>query len=283
VLGVRRDRWWRLSAFLASRGDAELAATVDTSRADGAGVGRGYAALDVDGEPVFVKRVETQSFPILYHWRVLPGRSPIAAEHADIDAAVAALDGSPAVRDRLDALAAATHSLVLFCEHIPYPVLDWLRDDPVSKAADLEQQLTQIVTFLHDRDLLHMDGHFDNLRTDGSRIYLTDFGLATSPHFDLSPTEHNFAERHATHDADYASMRLVNWLVTAICGVPVPDNGKPTARNDFVRRCAAGYIPNDIPPIASAILTRHAPTAATMNAFYWKLFDGETYTEYPER
>jgi hypothetical protein len=33
---------------------------------------------------------ETQSFPILYHWRVLPGRSAVAAEHADIDTVVTA-------------------------------------------------------------------------------------------------------------------------------------------------------------------------------------------------
>jgi hypothetical protein len=48
---------------------------------------------------------ETESFPLLYHWRILPGRPHIAAEHADIDAVVAALDGRPAVRARLEALA----------------------------------------------------------------------------------------------------------------------------------------------------------------------------------
>jgi hypothetical protein len=46
---------------------------------------------------------ETQSFPILYHWRVLPGRSPVADEHADIDAVVAAQGDSSAVRARLEA------------------------------------------------------------------------------------------------------------------------------------------------------------------------------------
>ena len=56
-----------------------------------------------------------------------------------------------------------------------------------------------------------MDGHFGNMRTDMERIYLTDFGLATSPHFDLSTAEHDFVRRHATHDADYAAMLLVNW------------------------------------------------------------------------
>jgi hypothetical protein len=55
---------------------------------------------------------------------VLPGRPPIAAEHANIDAAVAALGASPAVRARLQELAAASHSLVLFFEYLQYPLLD---------------------------------------------------------------------------------------------------------------------------------------------------------------
>jgi hypothetical protein len=32
----------------------------------------------------------------------------------------------------------------------------------------------------------------------------------------------------------------------------------------------------------AGILTRHAPAAAKMNAFYWKLFDGEIHAEFPD-
>ncbi|MEU4837653.1 serine/threonine protein phosphatase [Nocardia testacea] len=225
----------------------------------------------------------TQAFPMLYHWRVLPGRSPIAAEHADIDRVVAAYGGCPAVRARLEALAVAASSLVLFCEYIPHALSDWLRHDPSGKAATVERQLSEIVRFLGDRRLLHMDGHFGNLRTDGQRIHLTDFGLATSPLFDLSPAEREFAELHVTHDARYAAMRLVNWLVTDVCGVPMPADGGPVARNEYVLRCAAGHIPDDVSPVVAAILTRHAPAAAQMNAFYWKLFGGDYQAKYPER
>jgi len=224
---------------------------------------------------------ETESFPVLYHWRVLPGRPPVAAEHADIDAAVAALDGSAAVRARLQALAAASWSLVLFLEHIPYPLRGWLSQDPASKAAAVEGQLSEIVAFLRGRELLHMDGHFGNMLTDGERIYLADFGLATSPRFDLSAAERDFAIRNASHDAGYAAMQLVNWLVTAVCGVPVPASGGPIARNEYVLRCAAGHIPDDVPAAVAEILARHAPAAATMNGFYWKLFGGEVRAEYP--
>jgi hypothetical protein len=333
MTATRRARHRKLSALLASCDDIELVALVGTGRASSVGVGGGSALLDVDGAPVFAKRIpltdrelahprstanlfdvptfcqygvvspgfnawrelsanmivtdgvlagETESFPLLYHWRVLPGRPPVAAEHADIDTVVAALDGSPAVRARLEALATASCSLVLFCEYIPHPLLSWLHDDPTSKADMFEQQLSQIVAFLRGRELLHMDGHLDNMRTDGERIYLTDFGLATSPRFDLSAAEHDFAQRNATHDAGYAAMRLVNWLVTAVCGVGMPATGGYAARNEYVLRCAAGYVPDDVPPAVAAILTRHAPAAARMNSFYWRLFGGDIRAEYPE-
>jgi hypothetical protein len=321
-----------LSASLASHSDAELAALLETGRSGSVGVGGGTVVLDVDGVPVFAKRIpltdrelanphstanlfdlpvhcqygvispgfnawrelsaniivteaaragETRAFPVLHHWRVLPGRPPVATEHADIEKVVAALGGSPAVRARLEALAAASWSLVLFCEYIPRPIVGWLHENPADKAATVERQFAQIVTFLRDQRLLHMDAHFGNMRTDGERIFLSDFGLATSPRFDLSAPERDFARRHATHDAAYAAMRLVNWLVTDVCGVPVPNTGGPVARNEYVVRCAAGHLPDDLPPGVAEILARHAPAAAKMNAFYWKLFDGDIHAEYP--
>jgi hypothetical protein len=225
---------------------------------------------------------ETAAFPLLHHWRVLPGRAPVAAEHADVDEVVAGLDGSPAVRARLEALAAASHSLVLFSEHIPHPVEGWLAEDPASKAEAVERQFAEIVAFLRGRELLHMDGHLGNMRTDGERIYLTDFGLVTSPGFELSAAERDFVRRNAAHDADYAAMRLVNWLVTDACGVTTPPGDVPSARNDYVRRCAAGGIPDDVPPAVAGVLVRHAPAAARMNGFYWRLFGGDVHAEYPQ-
>ena len=221
----------------------------------------------------------TQAFPMLYHWRVLPGRPPIAAEHTDIDLVVAAHDGSSAVRTRLEALATASSSLVLFGEYIRHPMRDWLRENPTGKAAAVARQLSEIVRFLADRELLHMDGHFENMRSDGERIYLSDFGLATSPRFELSPAERAFASQHATHDADYAAMRLVNWLVTSVCGVPTSDG--PVALLEYVRRCAAGQIPDDVSPPVHAIVREQAPAAARMNTFYWKLFGGDIHAKYP--
>ncbi|HYN96031.1 MAG TPA: hypothetical protein VES42_19475 [Pilimelia sp.] len=185
------------------------------------------------------------------------------------------------MRIRFEELATAAFSLV-FLEYVPRPLSHWLTD-PIARAGEFERQLFEVVAFLRSRELLHMDGHFGNMRADDDGLYLVDFGLATSPRFDLSPAERDFVARHVGHDADYAAMRLVNWLVTTVCGVPVPASGGPVARNRYVRRCASGDIPRDVPAAAARVLARHAPAAARMNDFHWRLFDGDIHAEYPGR
>lgn len=222
---------------------------------------------------------ESGSFALLHHWRVLPGRPPVASEHEDVEAVVAQFGGEPGVRVRFEELADAGSSLVLFLEHVGDPLPDRLTD-PLGVAGTLEQQLAEVVASLRRRELLHMDGHFGNMRADDERIYLVDFGLATSPGFELSEAERRFVGDHAHHDADYAAMRLVNWLVTAACGVPMPTSGGPVARNAYVQRCANGDIPPDVPAAVAAILTRHAPAAARMNDFHWRLVDGDIHARY---
>jgi hypothetical protein len=334
VLTPRQTRHGLVSAALAARDDDVLEALLRGAPSSAVGVGGGSSVLDVDGIPVFAKRVpiterelahphstanlfdlpnachygmhpiagpgfgawrelaanltltdgvlagEAECVALLHHWRVLPGRPPVASEHRDIGAVVDQFGGDPAVRTRFEELADATSSLVLFLGYLPGRLPDWL-GDPEGRAEDVERQLFEAVAFLQSRELLHLDGHFGNMRADDDRIYLVDLGLATSPRFDLSERERDFVERNAHHDADYASMRLVNWLVTTVCGVPMPASGGPVARNAYVRRCADGHIPRDVPTAVSRILVRHAAAAARMNDFCWRLVDGDIHAQYP--
>lgn len=222
---------------------------------------------------------ESAPFALLHHWRVLPGGPPLSAEYEDINAVAAQFGGDPAVRSRIKEMAEATSSLVLFLEHFPDSLLDRLTD-PLGMAEALERQLRDATQFLRERQILHMDGHFGNMCADDRRLYVVDFGLATSPRFELTEAEREFVARHQDHDVDYAAMRLVNWLVTTVCGVTVPAGCGPIARDAFVRRCADGNIPHDVPALASGILARHAPAAARMNAFHRKLADGDSSARY---
>jgi hypothetical protein len=336
MTAARRDHRRSVSAFLASYNDIELAVLMATGRADSVGVGGGSVVLDVDGVPMFAKRIpltdrelanpgstanlfdlpvycqygvvspgfnawreltantivsdavlagETQSFPLLYHWRVLPGRSPVAAEHADIDTVVAALGGCPAVCVRLEALATASHGLVLFCEYIPHPMVDWLRENPVGKATTVERQFAHIVKVLRGRQLLHMDGHLANMRarrgTDLPRRLRVGHLTAVRPvsrRTRLRRTPRHPRCRLRRH----ATGQLAGHRRLRDTGADQRWPGRPVARNEYVLQCAAGHIPDDVPPAVAAILTRYAPAATKMNALYWKLFDGELHAEYPD-
>jgi hypothetical protein len=230
----------------------------------------------------------SEAFPLLYHWRVLPGGSPLAEEHADIERTVEYWGGSGAIRDRLHALSQASVSIVLFSEFIPYNLGDWLtaqvaagQEAVASACAMVESCLLTDVAFMNANGLMHFDAHFGNILTDGQRLYIADFGLATSPRFDLSTQEASFLVRNRTHDTGYALMRLVNWLVTEVCGVAAAEHGGPAPRNEYIRECVAGADPIGVPPGIATVIRRYAPVVSVMNDFYWDLFGVSRATPYP--
>jgi hypothetical protein len=230
----------------------------------------------------------TEAFPLLYHWRVLSGAAALADELADVEGAVAYWGGSPAVRERISALAGASASVVLFGEYLPQVLRAWLGGlldrGPAAVAAAcpmLERSLRTGLAFMNRNGLLHFDAHLGNILTDGQRLYFADLGLATSPRFDLSAAESDFVGRHLSHDVCYALTQLVNWLVSNVCGVAVAATGGPVERNDYIRRCAAGAQVVDAPAAVAQVISRYAPAAVVMNDFYWDLFGKSRATPYP--
>jgi len=231
---------------------------------------------------------QTGSFPLMYHWRVLPGAPALADELADIDGAVAYWGGSPAVRERIGALATASASVVLFLEYIPQVLIAWLGEqlsrgpEAISSACTMvERSLRADLAVMNANGLQHFDAHLGNILTDGQRLYFADLGLATSPRFELSPAESEFAARHLDHDVCYALTQLVNWLVSNVCEVAVPAVGGPVERNAYIRRCAAGAEAAAAPAAVAEVIRRNAPAAAVMNDFYWDLFGKSRATPYP--
>jgi hypothetical protein len=221
-------------------------------------------------------------FPLMYHWRVLPGWTPIPEEHADREHAVAYWHGSPAVRERLAALAGSSATLVLFLEHVPDNLRDWFAariatgdDDTVSSACMMvERDLLDIMAFLHDNNLVHFDAHFGNVLTDGRRLYLADFGLAASPCFELSADEISLLRDTAGHDRSYAAMCLVNAVLAPLC-----DSWQE--RFALIRRYAHGAALDALPASVAAITARYAPVAAIMNDFYRRLHGESRTTAFP--
>lgn len=224
------------------------------------------------------------SFPMLYHWRVLPIPTTVAADEGleDIDSLVEYWEGSRAVRTRLEALAAATSSLVLLLEYVPWSLDEWLmRQFEVGNAepacAFVEEHLRDDVSAMNRRGLMHFDAHLRNILTDGDQLYLSDFGLASSTRFDLTIAERDFLVANRTHDIAYAAALLVNFIVSRMLPTDVAQ------RNELIRRLAIGDHTRALPKALTAILDRHAPVAVEINDFYWKLFGESRATPYPTK
>lgn len=219
---------------------------------------------------------EHEGFPLMYHWRVLPDSTPLPEELADVERAVAYWGGGPEVRRRIEALQQSSASVALFLEYIPQNLHQWLgeRMDAGGEAADracamVERDLEAGTSFMNSRGLLHFDVHFENILTDGRRLFFADYGLAVSSRFELSQEEAGFFDRHRTYDRCYSASYLVNWLVTALYGYRRDD------REAQVRAYAQGERPTGIPEEAAAILARHAPLTAVMADFF-RTFERES-------
>ena len=213
-----------------------------------------------------------QSFPLMYHWRILPKAiQPSSPEDLKIlDELVAYWGGSQSIRLRLEAIQNASASLVLFLEHIPHTLEPWFeekltKDDATAKAAVamVEQDLATVVAFMQSHGLLHFDAHFRNILTDGAHLYFADFGLALSSQFELSQDEITFFETHRNYDQYETAICLIDTIVSSLCG--------KESRKAVLHEYATGKGTSIKAPWASAIVTRYASMSIRMKDFYHKL------------
>ncbi|ANZ38883.1 hypothetical protein BBK82_25235 [Lentzea guizhouensis] len=224
-----------------------------------------------------------RGFPLMYHWRVLPHPGqPLPEELADVDAAVAYWEGDPAMRRRIEALRDSRASIVLFLEHFPDNLHDWLgaQADAGEEALDracamVEAELAAGTSFLNARGLLHFDGHFQNILTDGERLYFADCGLALSAEFDLAEDEAGFFARHQAYDRCYTVTHLVLWLIANRYGY------RGEEHRAFLAACARGERPQGVPPGVADVLLRHGPIAEVVTGFYRRFHDESRLVPYP--
>jgi hypothetical protein len=226
---------------------------------------------------------EYEGFPLMYHWRVLPDEGrPLPEELADVERAVAYWGGGTGIRRRIEALEQSSASIMLFLEYIPQNLHDWLGvqieagDEAAERAcAMVDDELEAGISFMNAHGLLHFDVHFQNILTDGKRLFFADYGLAISSRFELTQGEAAFFDEHRDYDRNYAVTHLVNWLTVALYGYG------PEERKAFVRACAQGVAPEDVPAALAAILVRYAPVAAVVGDFYRRFQRESRAAPYP--
>ncbi|MFF0575521.1 protein kinase family protein [Streptosporangium saharense] len=228
---------------------------------------------------------EYAGFPLMYHWRILPDSPPegFTDEFGGLEGAVAHWEGSPAVRDRLEAIGRSSCGLVLFLEYVPYTLAGWLADHHRTAAPEggdgsrfrwVEEALTSGAAFMSSRGLVHFDAHFENILTDGRQLYFADFGLALSSRFDLSADESGFLSDHLAYDHCYTASHLLQYhLLDGVRG--------DTEREVFLHAWIAGRRPGDILPEIAAIIDRHARPTVVLDSFFRRLFTESKKTPFP--
>ncbi|MGI5122069.1 protein kinase family protein [Marinactinospora thermotolerans] len=226
---------------------------------------------------------EHEGFPLMYHWRVLPDSPPegFVDEFGGIDGAVAHWEGSPAVRERLEAIGRSSHSLVLFLEHVPQTLGAWLsehRENAAPAGAGspcprVEDALARGAAFMSSHGLVHFDAHFNNLLTDGQLICFADFGLALSSDFELSAAERRFLSDHLAYDRHYIASHLLHHLVDRLRG--------DVERDVFLHKWSAGRRPGGVPPETAAIIERHVRSTVVLDDFHRRLLTESKQTPFP--
>lgn len=215
---------------------------------------------------------ECLNFPLMYHWRMMPRSMldvPTIEELKKLERDVEHWDGSLAIRARLLANLKASADIILFLEYIPENLHTWLRkqitEDSTARSAFamVESNLKAIISFINSRSLLHFDAHFENVLTDGYRLYFADFGLAICARFELSEIESDFFKKHYNYDRYYTMAHLVKWILIELFGIENYDT--------LLHEYALGKGRKALAPSIAAIITRYAPIAVVMNEFYRKL------------
>ena len=144
---------------------------------------------------------ECEHFPLLYHARPMPLACQTRMRDPEIiDRLVAYWDDDPAIGRLARALSESSHAHVLFVEHFPHVLMEWLPIHQDHVGSVIAQGL-DIAAFLRSRGVVHFDLNDSNIVTDGSTIYAADFGLWLDPAFDLSADERDFLGRHRHLDA----------------------------------------------------------------------------------
>ena len=224
---------------------------------------------------------ECINFPMMYHWRILPsGPGDLNTDYwGDIEEHCLYWGNSNAIRKRVTDLNKAPAHIALFLEYAPQNLHEWLSaqiangDDSAETAvAFVDEHLKATNKYMNAHGLMHFDAHFKNILTDGKRLYLSDFGLALSSKFDLTPAEIEFLKQHQSYDQACAAVNLLHSIITSLFG--------KEHWEIRLREYLAGELSN-VPPAINTIINRYAPIALLMDEFFQKIQKENKSTPYP--
>jgi serine/threonine protein kinase len=168
--------------------------------------------------------------------------------------------------------------LVLFLEHFPHSLGDWLRSraddvEHLEAVLECEAALLGAIAFMHQQKVLHFDVHAANVVTDGTDVVLGDFGLATSRGFDLDAEEQVFLDQHGNFDQ---CMAITSCIHAVGSRHHAGANWRESLREIVEHGCP------QLPDGIRSYLVRRSPVAMALGDHYRRLTAG-IRTIYPTR
>jgi hypothetical protein len=225
---------------------------------------------------------QCENFSLLYHWRVVavPRANQMNGEQLkNLEQQVQFWENSSSVRDRYVALHKTSAEIILFLEFVPHTLLNWLVDQHKfgpetfdQSSIFIEEGLNQTIAFMKKQGLVHFDTHFENIMTDGNRLFFNDFGLALSSDFDLNEEEARFLANHQDYDICRASIGFTHALVTSALG--------DKAWKETLRRLLRTHS-NELTPTGYGLLTKYGALAFEFLEFSQKLKNESKRTPFP--
>ena len=141
-----------------------------------------------------------EHFPLLYHYRVMPRSVPETPLNVEgYEQYVTYWNSNEQIGKYALERRNAPYEIVLFLEYFPHTLGDWYRHN-VEKTESIVAQMADVLAFLRKHGVRHLDLGFQNILSDGERIYVADFGLALDGAFELSAAERQFFETHELFD-----------------------------------------------------------------------------------
>lgn len=226
---------------------------------------------------------QCESFSLLYDWRVIairPRANPMTEEQSEnLERQVQFWENSSSVRNRYLALHDPAAEIILFLEFVPQTLIGWLRKQYQLglEAFDqalvfVETNLSLTIAFMKSQGLVHFDTHFENILTDGHRLYFNDFGLALSSDFDLNAEELNFLAKHQDYDFCRASVGFMHALIISTFG---DEDWKESLRKVLKTNGAA------LTSTGRDLVKKYGPVALELLEFSQKLKNESKRTPYP--
>ena len=219
------------------------------------------------------------NFPIMYHWRILKdvdNKIISNEEQVALDKDTVYWENNQEIHDRLKAKDLASHHIYLFMEFIPSHLYDWLKQqlldnkDAAMEAVKLvEHQMQKTNAFMGSQNFLHMDAHFENILTDGTQLYYSDFGLALSDKFTLSNIEKHFMEDNNLYDYASGPINLLHSVLTSYLG---KDNW-----DAMLLSFTESNFDRNIPIGINKLLSKYCGLALKMDTFYSSIQKDKSY------